>query len=199
MRWVAHYAARVSQRLGSADNVAHPEIGKAGTCYGTDAQESKRAIVSLINVILAFPHVLKPCLKLMASVGVDQVVFELALCGVKYLDQILKSEAGRSAIDAGDVNLHQPRNLKVAAVYAELLTDVAQRRGWRFTEENLTALKPNRASFSRFELIAWVQFTTAFRTGWSLPSVAPALQKRQPVKVGWVRSICDQRPKIWSF
>ena len=45
----------------------------------------------------------------------------------------------------------------------------------------------------------WVQLTTAFTHGLIAAFGRPALQKTHPVNVGWFRSICDQRAKMWSF
>ena len=125
-------AAGVPFRSDSPRNAAQPEVGQAGVRCSSETQIAKRAIISRIDVILALAHVLKTALDLVAAMSKDHVVFQLALGGVEYLNQIAKSETGCSSIIARDIEFNQARCLSVAAGNAECLTDIAQRGGWRY-------------------------------------------------------------------
>ncbi len=59
---------------------------------------------------------------------IDQVIFELALGGVEYLDQIAKSKTGRSSVITRDIHFDQAGRLNVAAGDAQRLTDIPQGR-----------------------------------------------------------------------
>src|ERR1022692_261266 len=93
-----------------------------------DAEKTKRPVVSWIDVILTLAHILKAGLNLVPSTRINQIVFDLALSRVEYLNQILQSKS-RRAIVACDVQLKQPRCLSIATRDAESLTDIPQRRG----------------------------------------------------------------------
>jgi len=93
-----------------------------------DGQEAQRAIVPLIDVVLPLTDELETSLNLMASMGIDQVVFKLTLGVVEHLDQIAQPKTRCAAVYTLDVDFQQTRSLLISAGDAELFTYIPQRR-----------------------------------------------------------------------
>jgi hypothetical protein len=119
-------AAGIPLRSRSSRNAAQPEISQAGACCSRKIKIAQGTIISWIDVILALAHELEAGLDLVPAPSVDQVVFELALGRVEYLDQIAKSKTCSSAVITRDIQFNQAGRLNVAAEDAQLLTYVPQ-------------------------------------------------------------------------
>src|SRR5260370_20532073 len=119
---------------------------------------------------------------------IDQVIFELALGGVEYLNQVLKSQASRTAVVTIDIQLHQPRSLSVAAEDAQLLTDVPQRSSRRLALIESDGVKSERSFVQQVcaECVRPVNYAISYRFVTTLDGAAVA---EKAACDGWVVEI----------